>query len=98
LKYQAYKSSQLLDSNNEESLYNAMFTVDYSLEGSRGKFLADLSFSFLHWNLMEKLESGLIQLDQIDKNQFTKLIYNILPGGDTIFHRLAQSQKGALIV
>jgi hypothetical protein len=63
LKYQAYKSSQLLDSNNEESLYNAMFTVDYSLEGSRGKFLADLSFSFLHWNLMEKLQSGLIQLD-----------------------------------
>jgi hypothetical protein len=63
--------------------------VDYSLEGSRGKFIADLSFSFLHWNLLEKLESGQIQLAQIDDNQFTKLIYNILPGGDTIFHRLA---------
>ena len=40
-----------------------MFTVDYNLEGSRGKFIADLSFSFLHWNLIEKLESGQIQLD-----------------------------------
>ena len=47
---------------------------------------------------MEKLESGQIQIDQIDTNQFTKLIYNILPGGDTIFHRLARNQKGPLIV
>ena len=65
--------------------------MDYSLDNYRGKFVADLSFSYLHWNLMEKLESGQITIDQIDTNQFTKLIYNILPGGETVFHRLARN-------
>ncbi len=47
---------------------------------------------------MEKLETGSITLSQIDRNQFEKLIYNILPGGDTVFHRLAKKSKGTVIV
>lgn len=43
---------------------------------------------------MEKLESGEISLSQIDSSQFEKLIYNIFPRGETIFHRLAKTKEG----
>ncbi len=74
-----------------------MFTVDYSLNNYCERYVADLSFSFLHWNLIEQLISGAITVNQIDRNQLKKLIYNILPGGDTVFHRLALSSKGSVI-
>jgi len=54
-KYQAYKSSQYLDKKSREMLYQTLFTVDYGLDDHKGRYTADLSFSFLHWNLMEKL-------------------------------------------
>jgi hypothetical protein len=48
-----------LDNHQDaKCLYPNLFTVDYTLEGFEGRYVADLSFSFLHWNLMEKLESG----------------------------------------
>lgn len=37
---------------------------------------------------MEKLKNKTIQVSQIDKNSFQKLIYNILPGGTTLLHYL----------
>jgi len=46
---------------------------------------------------MEKLETGKILVKQIDEDQFEKLIYNILPGGDTVLHRLAKNTKGNVI-
>ena len=51
--------------------------------------MADLSFTFLHWNLIEQLEKELIEPHQIDAEQVERLIYNILPGGDTFLHILA---------
>ena len=46
-----------------------MFTVDYTINETSGKFVADLSFSFLHWNLIEQLESGKLKVEQIDDDQ-----------------------------
>ena len=37
---------------------------------------------------MEQLGSGKITFDQIDTQQVENLFYNILPGGDTILHKL----------
>ena len=37
---------------------------------------------------MEKLSMGQITVENIDKNTFSQLIYNILPGGNTVLHRL----------
>lgn len=34
-------------------LYQDMFTVEYNMDGCKGRFIADLSFTFLHWKLME---------------------------------------------
>ena len=38
---------------------------------------------------MEQLEKGEITPDQIDDEQVQRLIYNILPGGNTFLHKLA---------
>lgn len=35
-----------------------MFTVDYSVDNYTHSFVADLSFTFIHWNLIELLEKG----------------------------------------
>ncbi len=89
-KYQHFKSSYFLEKKRDSnSLYNILNTVDYKYKFSRDKYVADLSFSFLHWNLMEQLEKGEITPDQIDDEQVQRLIYNILPGGNTFLHKLA---------
>ena len=74
LKYLQYKSAfyldELADNADDKALYRRMFTVDYTVDTYAGRYLADLSFSFLHWNLMEKLETNAIKVDQIDQDQF----------------------------
>ncbi len=70
-------------------MYNVLSTVDYKYKFSKDKYVADLSFTFLHWNLMEQLEKGEITVNQIDTDQIQRLIYNILPGGNTFLHKLA---------
>jgi len=46
-----------------------MYTVDYDVNNTKGRFVADLSFTFLHWNLIEKLDQGVIDPEQIDAEQ-----------------------------
>jgi hypothetical protein len=62
LKYQAFKSAyymqnKLEGSGLEKQIYPKIYTVDYTLDGYSGRYVADLSFTFLHWNLMEKLQN-----------------------------------------
>jgi hypothetical protein len=67
-KYQQYKSAFYLENPQDDlSLYRNLFTVDYTLDNYLGRYVVDLSFSYLHWNLMEKLETGKIQVAQIDE-------------------------------
>ena len=44
---------------------------------------------------MEQLGAGKITFDQIDNQRVENLFYNILPGGDTILHKL--HAKGDLL-
>lgn len=50
--------------------------------------VADLSFTYLHWKIMEQLETKNLTIDLIDNQQIELLFYNIIPGGDTIMHKL----------
>jgi hypothetical protein len=79
-------------------MYKRQFKVDYTLDKYNERYVAELSFTYLHWNLMEKLEKGQISVSEIDDDQFQKLIYNILPGGDTVLHRLARKERGKEII
>lgn len=66
-KYQQYKSAYYLDKKTDaNSLYNVLHTVDFNVDSTRERYVADLSFTFLHWNLIEQLEKELISPDQID--------------------------------
>lgn len=93
-KCQNYKSAQLLRDPNDEnepcSMYEQMFTVDLgsTAESSNNKFFSDLSFSFLAWRLIERIETGDLAVQDLDDNMVMQLIFTILPGGDTLFHRL----------
>lgn len=50
--------------------------------------VSDMSFTFLHWKIMEQLEQKKLFIDQIDSSCIEILVYNIIPGGDTILHKL----------
>lgn len=50
--------------------------------------VADMSFTFLHWKIIEQLAEKNISINQIDESVIEILAYNILPGGDTILHKL----------
>lgn len=66
IKYQQLKSAYLMEGKRENQLYPILFTVDYDVDEFKGRYVADLSFTFLHWNLMEKMENGKITTDKID--------------------------------
>ena len=34
-------------------MYRELFTVDYQIEGCTGMHVTDLTFTFLHWKIME---------------------------------------------
>lgn len=88
-KYQNYKSAYYLEHKREPfSLYSELFTVDYQRNGCKGMHSADMSFTFLHWKMMEQLDLSTLSIDLIDDEQIQLLCYNILPGGDTILHKL----------
>jgi hypothetical protein len=66
-KYQAYKTIYFLENKTDPlSLYEELFTVDFRLGECKDRYISDLSFSFLHWNLMEQLESGKLSVTDID--------------------------------
>lgn len=44
-----------------------MFTVDYNIANCKDRYMADLSFTFLHWRLLEELENGNMNIDNIDE-------------------------------
>jgi hypothetical protein len=83
-------------------VYPQLLTVDYGnrKEGNPLTFdrhVIDHSFTFLHWNLIEQLVSGKLQLDQINDEQLKCLIYNIFPSGQSVLHMVARSQSGELL-
>ena len=88
--YQDYKSAYYLEHKRAAfMLYPQLFTVDYQVDNCRGMHVADMSFTFLHWKMMEQLEDRTLSIELIDNKQIELLCYNILPGGDTILHKLS---------
>jgi hypothetical protein len=74
-KYNHYKSNYYLFNAQErqingkvsEYLMNkSLFNLDYRVKNCTGRYVADLSFTFLHWSLMEQLGNEKITFNQID--------------------------------
>ncbi|CDW83468.1 wd-40 repeat protein [Stylonychia lemnae] len=89
--YQNYKSEKLLKkAATVDDLLLVMFNVDRA-----DLSLQETSFTYLHWSLIYQLKHDKIQLDDLEPSVIHSLIYNILPGGETIFHALC-GQKDEL--
>jgi hypothetical protein len=66
-KYQAYKTAYYLKHKQDPiTMYDEIFTVDYQIDNNNGMHIADMSFTFLHWKIIEQLESKNLSIDLID--------------------------------
>ena len=66
-KYQVYKTAYYLEHKRVPvSIYDSLYNVDYQLEKQSGMHVADLSFTFLHWKIMEQLQNQSITIQDID--------------------------------
>jgi hypothetical protein len=54
-RYQYYKSAYYLQQamDPDFDMYNEIFRLDYRIDNCNGQFEVDMSFSFLHWSLIE---------------------------------------------
>ena len=84
-KYQAYKTAYYLENKRSSiELYSSLFTVDpFRFD------YADHSFTYLDWNIIEQFNEETINLDHLDMGFIKNLLFNILPGGETLLHLLA---------
>jgi len=84
MKYQVYKSAYFLEGKRSQAdLYEQLLTVD----PTDFTFL-EQSFTFYHWSLMEQLHKGEIMIEDVEPNVLEQMLLNILPGGNTILHKL----------
>ncbi len=73
-----------------------LFDVDYSVDNSKYKYVAEMSFTYLHWKLIELMKSKAeseFTLSSIDNSQVKQIAFNILPGCNTILHHIVKKQK-----
>lgn len=87
--YQVYKSSYFLyDKRTNSELYQDLITADpYKWDH------CELSFSFLHWSLIEQLQNGTIKISDLEESVVEAILYNILPGGETVLHKLCEREE-----
>ncbi|CDW75916.1 UNKNOWN [Stylonychia lemnae] len=72
-------------------ILNSLYKVDYQQDNCKGLYVADFSFSFLHWRIIERLDEGTLTLQELDIETIKQLCYIILPGGYTLLHKLANN-------
>ena len=53
----------------------------------------ETSFTLLDWILIDKLADSEISVDDIQEKEMKSLVYAILPGGNTLFHKLAEYDR-----
>lgn len=68
-------------------MYDKLFDVDYSINGCKDKYVADLSFTYLHWRLATMIKNDMnFNLREFDNSQVEMLVYNIFPHCNSVLH------------
>jgi hypothetical protein len=55
-----------------------------------------LSFTFLHWSLIEQIQKGQLKAEELEDDVIQQILYNFLPGGNTVLHILADNETELL--
>lgn len=63
-------------------------TVDFIKSFHQKKFISDLSFTYLHWKLIEELDEDKIMAEEITDDIIELITHNVLPNGNTYMHKL----------
>lgn len=78
-KYQQYRTAYYLDrklkfpqgkndKENNQYLNDVLYNVDFCINNCKERFMANLSFTFLHWRLLEQLLEEKLEFSSVDKN------------------------------
>lgn len=83
-KYRQYKSSyQLHNVKDPIRLYQDLLSFDPTYPD-----YVNHSFTYFYWKLIEQLENDEIDVEDILDEYLKGLLFTILPGGNTLMHRL----------
>eukprot|EP00347_Sterkiella_histriomuscorum_P010531 403375928 len=87
--YQTYKTRYYLFNERDPYKFQKyMFTVDqHDIQ------LFEHSFTFLQWSILDQMNNKMIKVKNLDPGMIQLILYNILPGGNTVFHKLYKSQE-----
>jgi len=72
-----------------EQLHERLFIVDYLSQFKDAAAMRPrihLSFSFLHWRIIEQLITKEEKIDEIDRTTFERILATITPTGQSVLH------------
>ncbi|TNV87078.1 hypothetical protein FGO68_gene14100 [Halteria grandinella] len=96
-KHQALKRLRsVIGDQDVTKIYETLFSIDYNVEGGKGKFVSDTSFSLFQWNLLDEIKLNQRQAQDLDNSILTELCLNILPGCQTLLHVLQEKPQQLL--
>ena len=87
-KYQAYRTTVVVENKTKiDEIYDELFNVDYFIDNGKDKFVAETSFTYLHWKLVDLInQDAKFDLSTIHKSQIKRLMLNIFPKCKNALH------------
>ncbi|CDW71088.1 wd-40 repeat protein [Stylonychia lemnae] len=87
--YQEYKTDYyLFKKKSFQQFYETMYTTD-----GENCYYNSHSFTFLHWSIIEQIQKNKLKVKDLEDPVIEQLLYNILPGGNTVLHLLGSKEK-----
>ncbi|CDW79381.1 UNKNOWN [Stylonychia lemnae] len=87
--YQNYKGLYNLEcKQSQEQMIPLMFITDQAYSKR-----SIAPFTFAHWSLIEQLQQGKLKVEELQENVVREILYNILPGGNTVLHLLCDQHE-----
>ena len=85
-----------LNTQNESlRIRNLINRMDYllNIKDKDSSFNVELSYTMLDWRIMDLLDHGKLDIEEVAEKLRLQLCFNILPDGSSYLHRLAQARS-----
>ena len=68
--------------------------VDFlqDIKGKNASFDVELSYTYLDWRIMDLIDYGKLEIEEVDEEQRLQLCFNILANGSSFLHLLAEAR------